>query len=799
MSESLDNERSRRPRLGSAILANLGLLAVYFLGGKLGLSLAFFHASASAVWPPTGIAIAALLLWGYQLWPAILVGAFFVNLTTQGTVATSTGIALGNTAEALLAAWLVRRFANGIKAFAKPQTVLRFVLLAGVLSTTVSATIGVSTLWLGRFAFAGHLGSIWLTWWLGNAVSAVMVAPLLLIWGTEGIPRFTRNEILEAFALMLMIIATGSVVFSSSNLPIGYLALLPLLWAAFRFRQRGTAAAAILTSAIALAATLRNLGPFAKPDTNQSLLLVQAFMGTISVTVLLLAAVVSERRQTQEALRFKEGELRLITEVTPLMLTRCSRDLRYVFVNRAYAAMLGRSPEEIVGKGIVDIMGPEGYETIRQHVETVLRGEPVAYETGVPFQGIGTRWLRVTYMPDCDDLGGVQGWVASIIDVTDRKQAEAASRRLTAIVESSDDAIIGKDLEDAVTSWNKAAERIFGYTAAEILGQPTTILYPPGLGHAAAGNLKEVSEGETIGQHEVVCRRKDGRLIDVSLTISPLKDAAGRVIGVSKIARDVTERKRAQEALEHAQAQLKAHADELEKTVLERTAELRERNAELEAFSYSLSHDLRAPLRTISNFTEFTLEDCRDKLGNHATNLERVLSASRRMDRLVIDVLAFTRVSWQEIKVETVDVESLVRAIINERPDFQAPAAEIEIKSPLPPIKGHPASLTQCVTNLLGNAVKFVAKDVVPRIVIRSEITAEIVRLWFEDNGVGIDKAAQPVIFDMFRRAHNKPQYEGSGLGLAIVRKAIERMGGKVGVESEPGKGSRFWIELPKG
>jgi PAS domain S-box-containing protein len=402
-------------------------------------------------------------------------------------------------------------------------------------------------------------------------------------------------------------------------------------------------------------------------------------------------------------------------------------------------------------------------------------------------------------MPDRDDLGGVQGWVASIIDVTDRKQAEAASRRLTAIVESSDDAIIGKDLEDAVTSWNKAAERIFGYTAAEILGQPTTILYPPGLGHAAAGNLKEVSEGETIGQHEVVCRRKDGRLIDVSLTISPLKDAAGRVIGVSKIARDVTERKRAQEALEHAQAQLKAHADELEKTVLERTAELRERNAELEAFSYSLSHDLRAPLRTISNFTEFTLEDCRDKLGSHATNLERVLSASRRMDRLVIDVLAFTRVSWQEIKVETVDVESLVRAIINERPDFQAPAAEIEIKSPLPPIKGHPASLTQCVTNLLGNAVKFVAKDVVPRIVIRSEITAEIVRLWFEDNGVGIDKAAQPVIFDMFRRAHNKPQYEGSGLGLAIVRKAIERMGGKVGVESEPGKGSRFWIELPKG
>jgi PAS domain S-box-containing protein len=663
-----------------ALLIGLSVVVLYVVGGLLGLSLPTINPSATAVWPPTGIALVALLVWGYRMWPAVFIGAFVVNVL-KGTVATTWGIAAGNTLEALVGAWLVREFAGGAEAFARPQSVIRFVAYAAILSTMVSATLGVTSLCLGGLAPWKQFGAVWLTWWLGDMVSDVLVAPALLIWITFPRPRLNRERILEAGAILLAIVAIGAVIFPETipaldkNIPISYLALLPMLWAAIRFGQRGAASAAVVTSAIALAGTLHGYGPFAKSDPNQSLLLLQAFVGTLAVTALLLAAVSSDRGEATSALTAKERELRLITDVTPVLLTRCSRDLRYVFVNRAYAEMLGRTPSEISGKTIREIMGDAGYESIRPHVERVLRGEPVEYEEDVLFKGVGLRSLRVSYRPDRDAAGNVRGWVASILDVTAHKQADRA--------------------------------------------------------------------------------------------------------------------------LAVAQEQLRQHAETLEKTVADRTGELRATNAELEAFSYSLSHDLRAPLRSIRGFTMMALDEHRTELGASAANLERVIRATDRMDRLIQDVLAFSRVSRQQLVVEPVDVEKLVRGIVQERQELQPPRAEVEVREPLLMVRGDQASLTQCVTNLLDNAVKFTAPEIVPKVRIRSEAAREKVRLWFEDNGIGIERETQSKIFDLFQRGHADGAYEGTGIGLAIVRRAVERMGGQVGVESEIGRGSRFWIELP--
>jgi signal transduction histidine kinase len=169
------------------------------------------------------------------------------------------------------------------------------------------------------------------------------------------------------------------------------------------------------------------------------------------------------------------------------------------------------------------------------------------------------------------------------------------------------------------------------------------------------------------------------------------------------------------------------------------------------------------------------------------------------VDRLILDVLAYTRLSRHEIVIQPVDIGGLIVEIIQERPEFQAPNADIQIEDPLPPVLGHGVSLTQCVTNLLDNAVKFVAPGVKPQVRIRGETGDGWVRLWFADNGIGIDQQARRRLFEMFQRVHNNSQeYEGTGIGLAIVRKAVERMNGQVGVESEPGKGSQFWLQLPK-
>jgi signal transduction histidine kinase len=265
-------------------------------------------------------------------------------------------------------------------------------------------------------------------------------------------------------------------------------------------------------------------------------------------------------------------------------------------------------------------------------------------------------------------------------------------------------------------------------------------------------------------------------------------------------ARLLAQRMRSEEALRQAHALLADRAKHLEDLVQERTTELRRNVAELEAFSYSLTHDLRAPLRAMQSFSEMVTQDYGEKLGSEGKDLlARIATAAARMDRLIQDVLACTRISREEITLMRIDPETLIRNVVRERPEWQEPRAEVRIESPLHPVLAHDASLTQCVTNFLDNAVKFVHRGEKPRVRIHTELIEDRVRLWVEDNGIGIDPAARHRLFRMFQKLHGKDQYEGTGIGLAIVQKAVARMGGEVGVESEPGLGSRFWLQLKKG
>lgn len=286
-----------------------GLAVVYFVAGKLGLQLAYVHASATAVWPCTGIAIAALLVFGFRVWPGILIGAFLVNLTTAGSVQTSIAIAAGNTLEGLAGWYLVNRFARGKEAFARAQDIFKFALFAGMIATAVSATIGVATLAAARFANWAEFGSIWCTWWLGDAVGAVTVTPLLLLWWENPRVRWTREQVTELAFLFLGLFATGWVVFGKpfhtelKNYPLEYLCIPFLIWAAFRFGRRKAATALCALSMIAVWGTLHGYGPFARESQNTSLLLMQAFMGIVAITTLALAAEVTEHKHAEERVR----------------------------------------------------------------------------------------------------------------------------------------------------------------------------------------------------------------------------------------------------------------------------------------------------------------------------------------------------------------------------------------------------------------------------------------------------------------------------------------------------------------
>ncbi len=369
--------------------------------------------------------------------------------------------------------------------------------------------------------------------------------------------------------------------------------------------------------------------------------------------------------------------------------------------------------------------------------------------------------------------------------------SQDALRYLAAVIESSDDAIITKDLNGIITTWNGSAQRLFGYTSDEIVGKPVSTLIPADRQDEEPAILQRLRRGERVDHYETVRKRKDGSLIDISLTVSPVCDATGRIIGASKIARDITELKRTREALARSK-------EELQKQVAQRTASLTAAVAQMEEFSYSVSHDLRAPVRAMRGFAEAILEECGNDLNDKCRGyLERILGSSAKMDRLIQDVLTFSKLARSEIKLRSVSLQKLIQDTIQNYPQLQEPNAEVRIRGPLDEVVAYESALTQAISNLLVNAVKFVPHGTKPKVQVWTARNNGSVRLWVEDNGIGINPKYQPRLFKMFERVHQNAEYEGTGIGLAIVRKAAEKMGGCAGVESDGMNGSRFWIELP--
>jgi signal transduction histidine kinase/ActR/RegA family two-component response regulator len=285
-------------------ISSLALLFVgYLAAAKIGLSFASIHPSATAIWPPTGIAIAAFLLVGRRVWPAILAAAFLANVTTAGSVVTSAGIAAGNVLEGLLGAYLVERFAGGRRVFDRLQDIFRFVLLAAMLSTTVSATIGVTVLSLGGYAPWSQYGPIWLTWWLGDVAGALLITPLLLTWDRGALALKPSKQWLEALILLGVLIASAVGVFGglyppTRDLPLAFVCIPPLVWTAFRLAQRETAVALLVVLWVATWGTLRETGPFATMTPFSRLLVLQAFMSTMAAMAMSIAALVAEQKRT---------------------------------------------------------------------------------------------------------------------------------------------------------------------------------------------------------------------------------------------------------------------------------------------------------------------------------------------------------------------------------------------------------------------------------------------------------------------------------------------------------------------
>ena len=397
--------------------------------GKLGLALAFVNPSATAVWAPTGVALAAFLILGYDVWPGIFAGAFLVNVTTAGSLATSLGIATGNTLEGLIGAYLVNRFARGRLAFSRPIDVFRFAGLAGVVATAVSATVGVTTLAATGYAPWSSYGSIWLTWWLGDLVGAITIAPLLVLWWTRAANRWTRQRAIEAVALLTILALVAFLVFfDSQHFRFAFLTIPPLVWIAFRLGPRETSLAVIVLGGIALAGTLRGLGPFGAEPPNVALVLLQTFVGIMGLTKLVLATAVDDRASIAERLRKREAEHRAIAALTSDFagLGHLDADgvLRLESVTDGFSLLTGYTVVELERSGgWTALVHLDDQAATANALREVSAGGEFTGELRVVTRTGEVRWLRVIARP-LRDGGPDRRVLAAAQDITDRKKSE---------------------------------------------------------------------------------------------------------------------------------------------------------------------------------------------------------------------------------------------------------------------------------------------------------------------------------------------------------------------------------------
>jgi PAS domain S-box-containing protein len=543
----------------------MGLLgAVYVATAALGLSLDAVSGIATVVWPPTGIALAALTLYGPRLWPGIALGALLINLWAGAPVLSAGGIALGNTLEALLGAWLLRRVVRFRPDLDRLRDVLGLVVLAAGLTPLVSATIGVTSASWGGLLQTKSYGQVWWTWWLGDAIGALIVAPLVFIWGRRPRRRWSGIQLLEAVALLLVVVTVNLLVFgglwTAPRLEVSYLVFPVLTWAALRFGPPGVATTVGLVSVVAIAGTAQGMGPFTRDTVHASLLWLQAFIGVATVTSLMLAASMAEReraetqqaqlsREAQEARATAEEALALLDTLlatTPVGFAFMDLNLRFRRINNALAAINGQPPDAHLGRTLPEVLPTLAPLVEPFHRQVLQTGEPLvnvelcgAQPTDPSAQGY---WLA-SYYPVRTRDGRLLGVGVMVIDVTEHRRADEMLAQLAAIVASSDDAIIGKTLTGVITSWNAGAERLYGYRACEVIGQSIALLMPPECSHELPAILACLRKGERLQHVETVRMHKDGQRVDVSLSIFPIRDATNRIFGAATITRDITERR----------------------------------------------------------------------------------------------------------------------------------------------------------------------------------------------------------------------------------------------------------------
>ena len=545
---------------------------------------------------------------------------------------------------------------------------------------------------------------------------------------------------------------------------------------------------------------------FVRPDGSTVQVLVGGSLLPNSDERLTFVLDLTARKHAERALDRQRLLLNTIIDAMPAMVAYIGPDEKLWLHNERYREWLGIESGDINGRTLRDLLGADSHARLAPYLAAAFRGRNMRHETTLRSAN-RERHLIASYRPDLDADGKVCGVVVHAYDITERKETEQALADALTRYRFLADAMphmVWTSLPDGHLDYvNHRWLETTGMTEIASLGREGWLdaVHPEDREETHLLWRAALTQCQLF-EHECRLRCADGEgqawrwhLVRAL----PRRDDHQTVVQWVGSATDIDEQRLAYAELAEARTRLKSHAEELEARVRARTATLREANAELEAFTYSVSHDLRTPLQFVRGFAEAIRSDAAATLSaDSADYLQRIIRAASRMDTIIQDLLAYSRLSRSEMQLVPISLDEMVSDVLaHHHATIKQTGANITVHRPLPGVLADKTGLFQALSNLVSNALKFTRPGHLPHITIRGVESAEGIRLWVEDQGIGIDRRHHERIFQLFERLHSPADYPGTGIGLSLVRKAVSRMGGECGVESAPDAGSRFWLAFP--
>lgn len=787
----------------TATVENVILALAYVASAGIGLSLAVGNDSVTAVWPPTAVAVSALVLRGRRVWPGIAAGALIANWANGLAIPLAAGIAVGNTLGPLAAARLLRRL-DARPTLQRVRDVLALCVGGAALPMLISATSGTAVLFAGGQVEQSMLASVWTLWWIGDALGVIVFAPLLLTFATirRADSPFLQQPLRAVASIAAALVVAGLVLKTDPQLR--FIVLLFALWVAMRFEQHGAALCTVILSVLVIGhATSR------PPFSDGELIFAQAIDATLAVTLLTFAAAISERRRASDALATSASELEervrartgdlAASEDRLAQAQRLAQIGSFEWDAKADANIWSDELYRIYGlpssgeppgmDEYLSFIDPTAREDVRVAVtNAVATGEPLSHEYPIALPDGTRKWVNAYVEVVHDRDGGLAGLRGTCQDVTERKHAENAMRaseeKLRVLLSSAPDSMVVTDEDGRIVLVNDEVTNLLGYEPEELVGQTVETLLPESLRAShlkhREGYLKSPQRRPMGAGLELFARTKAGGMIPVDVSLSPVTTEEGVVVFASL--RDATERRRAETALRTALAR-----------ELEATDHLRKLDAAKSAFLSAVSHELRTPLTSILGFTELLQEPGLDDATKNEL-VDRVDANAQRLQRLLGDLLDIDRLQRGILEPhrQRVELRTLVERALG---SFHLRSHPLTVTVDHQAVWIDPGQTERVVENLMSNAVKYTPRGTPIHLSAKANGDGGAT-ITVTDEGPGIPDDRKTSIFEEFVRLGDDAFTQGTGVGLALVDRFAKLHGGKAWVEDRPGGGACFHVEL---